>query len=265
MPTMSIRKYLYYFQSIFLMLIGIEDAMSLLSIFLRSPDTRSKVIRLKRSGLIFQVRGPMDVWSIKETFLDQFYKKFGTPIEDGWTIVDIGAGIGEFTLYAAQGHPNNVIYAFEPFDESFALLQTNLNLNHATGIQAFNEAIGSESGVFNLSTSVGEPLQFSTVKPSSSNQAITVPGVSLKEAFNRLQLQHCNLLKLDCEGAEYEILFNAPDSVLNCIDQIVMEYHDDITGYNHLQLAEFLTTKGYQVKIQNNYVHANLGYLHAYR
>ena len=58
------------------------------------------------------VRSAMDVWSVKETFVDQFYTRYGAPVEGGpW----ISAGIGDYSLYAAHGNRSGVIYAYEPF------------------------------------------------------------------------------------------------------------------------------------------------------
>jgi hypothetical protein len=72
-------------------------------------------------------------------------------------------------------------------------------------------------------------------------------------------------MKLDCEGAEYEILFKAPDSVLNRIDRIVMEYHDNAVEYTHADMERFLKEKGYKVKVYPSPVHPYLGYLSAAR
>jgi hypothetical protein len=43
----------------------------------------------------------MDILGIKEAFADCFYTRFGYAVEPGWTVVDIGAAIGEFTVLAA--------------------------------------------------------------------------------------------------------------------------------------------------------------------
>lgn len=261
---MSIRKYVYYLTSIFTLLTGIREWPLVIRIFLHLPAPARPTLQLK-NGLRFQVRRPMDVWSVKETLLDEFYKKFGVAIGDDWTIVDIGAGIGEFTLYAAYNHPRNRVYAFEPFPDSFDLLQTNLELNGVKNVQACREAIGAQSGTLLLDLSNGEPLQFSTEQTASAAQTISVPALSLAEAFQRLDIEHCHLLKLDCEGAEYAILFNAPDAVFERIEHIVMEYHDGVTQYTHADLVEFLRRKGFQVKTYANYVHPYLGYLHAWK
>ena len=56
----------------------------------------------------------MDIWSIKETFIDRFYTKYGCELGKDWTIVDIGAAIGEFSLYAAVKTPARASLPMSP-------------------------------------------------------------------------------------------------------------------------------------------------------
>lgn len=261
---MSFRKYYYYLVSIFKLLFGIREWPMVIKIFLHLPALQKKIIQLRKTGLRFQVRGPMDVWSIKETFLDRLYERFGTPLQNGWSIVDIGAGIGEYALFAAAGHKGNRVHAYEPFPESFSLLQENCSLNPMDGIEIFMEAVGGQAGTAILDLGSGEPLQFSTESPARSSNALHVPAITLAEVISRIG-GRCNVLKLDCEGAEYAILFNIHGEALQKIDHIVMEYHDGVTAYSHLDLEEFLKSKGFSVQTTQNYVHPQLGYLHAHR
>jgi FkbM family methyltransferase len=262
---MTLRKYTYYASSIVRLLAGVANWPVAVRLVLGLGPLGSQVIRLRRSRIQFRVRGAMDVWILKETYLDRFYERYGTPIGDGWTIVDVGAGIGDFSVYAALGHPQNRVYAFEPFPESLALLKENLQLNQAGNVQAFPEAIAEETGTLDLDMSSGEPLQFSTEGSAASVKTLAVPSLSLAEAFERLELGQCHVLKLDCEGAEYGILLNAPNVVLDLIEHIVMEYHDAVTPYSHGDLVEFLSSRGFDVQTWQNPVHAHLGYLYAHR
>ena len=97
-----IRMYSYYLLSIFRLFTGFHNPILLAKIFLNPGESGIKTVRLRTSGLQFRVRGAMDVWSIKETFLDRFYEKYGFTIQPRWKILDIGAGIGEYTEYAAM-------------------------------------------------------------------------------------------------------------------------------------------------------------------
>ena len=131
------NKYLYYLSSIYNLLTGVKNWPLVVRVFLKTAPPSPYPIELRKSGLKLKARGIMDIWSIKETFLDRFYERFGVRIEDGWTIVDIGGGIGDYTLFAAAAAPHGKVFAFEPFPESFALLQENLAANDAANVQAF--------------------------------------------------------------------------------------------------------------------------------
>lgn len=265
---MPAEKYPYYLASIIKLVTGVKPWLQVVQVFLRQAPPGVQIIELRQTGIRFKTRGALDIWSVKETFLDRFYEKFGVPIKNGWTVVDIGGGIGDFSIFAACRYPQNSVFTFEPTPESFALLQENLRLNGIENVHAFPEAIWSENGRLAINTSIGEPGQFTSQPvegtPPADGQVI-VPGISLAEVFSRLGLTHCDLMKMDCEGAEFGILFNTPDEVLERIERIVMEYHDSHPPHTHEDLAEFLAKKGYRVETFQNYVHADLGYLRATR
>jgi hypothetical protein len=71
-------------------------------------------------------------------------------------------------------------------------------------------------------------------------------------------------VKLDCEGAEYEILLAASDATLASIDTITMEYHLGLDGHTPDELNSFLRRKGFQVTF-GPLLDADDGYLQARR
>jgi FkbM family methyltransferase len=263
----SLRKYSYYLLSIFELIFGFDNPILIAKIFLNPAYPGIKTVGLRSRGLKFRVRGAMDVWSIKETFLDHFYEKYGFTIQPNWKIIDIGAGIGDYTLYTAMAQQNSKVFSFEPYPESFVLMQENLRLNAITNVQVFDEAIGAASGELILDLTGGEPLQFQSHLKKSVNvkKSLSISSLSLVDALTRLGLESCDLLKLDCEGAEYEILFGTPPPVLEHIRRIVMEYHDNLIQYDHTDLTRFLIEQGFQVETFPNPVHSHLGYLRAIR
>ena len=184
-------------------------------------------------------------------------------------MIDIGAGTGEYTLYAATAitRPGGRVFAFEPFPESFALLRENLQLNNINNVCTLPEAIGAEAGELVLDLASGEPLQFQSrrEKVAGEETSLRVKSLSLAGALEKTELESCDLLKLDCEGAEYAILFAASQSVLEHIRHIVMEYHDNVTQFRHEDLVQFLNGRGFQVDTFPNPVHSYLGYLRAVR
>lgn len=219
------------------------------------------IIRLK-SGCQFKVRSVMDVWIIKETCLDRDYESNATAIQENWIVIDIGAGIGDFAVSVAYEHPNCRIYAYEPFPESYRLLVENIRLNSVNNVTAFSLAVGAQTGIMTL-FATGAAVQHSTANTSNSVEAISVQGLSLDDVFETNALVLCDFLKIDCEGGEFDIIFNASTTTLKKIRNISLEYHNGVTKFSHTDLVTYLQQRGFKVKTVPNPVHSNLGFLYA--
>lgn len=218
-----------------------------------------------RNGILFKVRTPMDIWIIKETCLDHQYERASVRIQDGWKVVDLGAGLGDFTISVAKRHLRSQVYAYEPLPESFELLQENLLLNKIQNAKTFLYAVGAQTGSLYLRAVSAEGVQATTVPKSGRPQkdAIEVPSVTLDQVFAELKLSECDYLKVDCEGAEYEIFFHTQPSTLQKIKQICLEYHDGVTSFSHNDLVRFFECSGFRVKLVPKPVHRDLGLLYA--
>jgi FkbM family methyltransferase len=208
------------------------------------------------------VRTALDVWVIKETCLDRDYEN-RTVLQDGWTIIDIGAGLGDFTAYAAQRSPNGRVLAYEPFPESFALLQQNVSLNQLCNVEAAPCAVAAQAGSLALNIGIGEAVQHSTTQAGA--HTIEVQAITLQQIFDERGLDRCDLLKMDIEGGEYAILRGVNAGLLERVQRIALEYHDHTSAGKHDELVRLLQNNGFQVQVRPNPVHDYLGYLYAMR
>lgn len=261
-----VRAVVYYATSVLKMVVGFKNWPAVVPFFLGNRANQQLRLQLRRPQVALIVRSAMDIWSVKETFLDQFYTRYGVPVEDRWTVMDIGAGIGDYVIHAAYGKPNVQVYAFEPYPGSFALLRENLALNQMDHVRAFQQAVWHKTGSLSLDLASGEPLQISSHNLTSSvsdGYRLSVDAISLDSALAKLNITRLDLLKMDCEGAEYEILLNTPPEILRLVKRIIMEYHDLDAQRAHPILVDFLMRQGYQVTCQENNVHAEIGYLYA--
>jgi FkbM family methyltransferase len=256
---MLVRRFAYYLHSIFTLLVSIRNWPLTIALFTGLYIQTPFIIYLRRTGLRFKVRSAMDVWVIKETCLDRFYEKVSVPIQDGWNIIDIGAGLGDFSVYAAQCNPHGTIHAYEPWPDSFNLFQQNLRLNGIENVVAFAEAVGPDTKRLNLYGTDGRPLQYSTVPSKIKKASMKVSAIPLKETLSRLPNGQCDLLKLDCEGAEYEILLHANEDCWRHIKRIVLEYHDGVASFSHQALLVHFEHRGFQVRCFQSKVKRDLG------
>jgi FkbM family methyltransferase len=205
----------------------------------------------------------MDVWSIKETFLDDFYHlNQNAPFHNG-TIIDIGAGIGEFAIQAAAACPDCRIIGFEPFPESFDLFNKNTIENGLNNVTTVKAAVTSVAGNLVMDTSTGNPLQYRMQSDTSISSEISIKTITLVEYLYQQGIQKCDLLKLDCEGGEYDILLPLSKTDLHIFGRIVMEFHDSLTPHSHHELVNLLNSAGFRVHIVPNKVHSDLGYIYA--
>jgi len=156
------------------------------------------------------------------------FKGLGLNITDSPTIIDIEANAGFFTLFAASQFPGSKIFSYEPIDNNFRQLQHNTDLNKDCHIMCFPKAVAGQSGEISLSFDPSD--SFTTAATifgvfTENDTTIQVPCVSLPEIFDEHHLEQCDLLKMDCEGSEYSILYNCPPEYLKRIVQMAIEVH----------------------------------------
>ena len=259
-----VSRWLYYLSSIPTLFAGIKNWQTMLQVFLGISVPKPILIVLK-NGLRFHVRTPMDIWVLKEACIDHQYERAGVVIQDNWNIIDVGAGLGDFAASVAKEHPRSTVYAYEPFPESFELLQENLRTNRIENVKAFPFAIGAQTGSAQLHAVSAEAVQQSTVAPIDERNAIQVKSVTLDQVLADLSLSRCDYLKMDCEGAEYGVFFNASPATLEKIERICLEYHDGVTSHNHDELVRFFELNGFEVDCTSNPAHRDLGLLFATR
>jgi hypothetical protein len=84
----------------------------------------------------------------------------------------------------------------------------------------------------------------SILKSKSSSESIVVKSTSLDDFILQYGIKHIDFLKLDCEGAEYKILFKCSKSTLGMIKKISMEYHDINDRQNVDAMKVFLESNG---------------------
>jgi FkbM family methyltransferase len=195
-----------------------------------------------RNGLIIKTKSLVDVTTIAVVFIKQEYGKI---FPQARTVVDIGGNIGSFALYAAATGKNASVFTYEPEKENFTTLAENIRANHLEGrIHAFPSGVGGVAGKRKLYLS--ESPYHTLYENAEGQKFIEISCVTLKDVFEMNKLERIDLLKLDCEGAEFEILLNAPESCLQRIQEIRMEYHS--RGGNKIaDLRAFLEKKDFRM------------------
>ena len=205
-----------------------------------------------RSDIIIEV--PQRIMhEFKEIFMEGSYMRgLELTLPDCPIIIDVGANAGFFTFFAASLFPGAQIYSYEPIENNFEQLKRNKALNPTARVWCFQKAVYGYSGEVALNYDFRDSFTTSaSVYDNSNNQmgTVQVPCVTLQEIFDKHQLNRCHLLKMDCEGSEYEILYNCPSTYLHQVDQMAIEVHrgKDVSQ-NITALADYLKSLDFKTR-----------------
>ena len=207
------------------------------------PKLGVSVVLKLRNGLQFSVRsGTDDLAALNEAVMLNPYLRSGhIELRQDSVVMDLGANIGDFTVMAAARCPLGRVYAVEPLSEYIPVLQTNMTLNRLSNVEIIQVALGDHEGEATLSIAGVKP----TMHFDSGIKRETVRITTLPQLMRDHRIERIDLLKMDCEGAEWGIL-PAACEVLPRIRQICMEFHPS-RGWTAEKLAAFLRESGYNV------------------
>lgn len=187
---------------------------------------------------------------IAEIWRSKVYTPQGFKIQKGFNVIDIGANIGSFTVYAAKAAKKGSVYSYEPYPENLKLLKENVRMNELKNVKIFGFGVMGKRKKSRLYMDRTNDGGHSVC--SKSKDFITMRCVTLKGIFDANNISFCDFLKLDCEGAEYDILFNTPGKYLSRIGRIALECHKHpaYKKNNVNSLKKFLRGAGFQIKIK---------------
>lgn len=165
-----------------------------------------------------------DVLVFRQVFLEKEYEvitKLSSEIE---TIIDAGANIGLTSVFFSQLYPNARIVAIEPEAGNFELLQKNTK--QIPNIECLCAALWNEDTNLQLDEKEKSEWAF-RVTASTVNRSRTIPAYCISSLLNQFNVERASLLKMDIEGAEYEVLSNAEEWIAR-VDSIIVEVHETI-------------------------------------
>lgn len=216
-------------------------------------DVRDKedIIRF-RNGARCIVRNKSDAIA----FFEIFFLKTNTvlpnfTIKKNDIVIDVGAHVGFFTIYVARQASEGKIYAFEPYSKSFNLLKKNVEMNKLSNVITENCAVLKNSGTATLFIDRDFAISNTLFGAETDLEKELVTTISIQDIFDKYKIERVDLLKLDCEGAEFEIILNLSKDVLEKIVKISAEIHQDVVGYHLNDLSTFLKANNFDVEYKN--------------
>ena len=207
-------------------------------LFLLINKNRTRNVRFKKKVMTIS-HWFWFIHGVKELFTDQTY--FFQSTKEKPLIIDCGSNIGLSVLYFKQLYPNSEIICFEPDKAIFNLLIDNLNTFQIQGIRCENAAVWNSNGFINFNSDghVGGKID------ETQNGKLT-KSIRLRDFL----VSTVDFLKIDIEGAEYELLIDCKD-VLHCVENIFIEYHSQPDEPQKLdEILGILRTAGFRYYIK---------------
>lgn len=202
----------------------------------------------------------------KEIFKNGAYSRPGFEIKSTDIVVDIGANIGVFALWAApQAHEGKVI-CVEP-TKVIGCLENSLANNRLSNVFIVKCAVSDQPGNLELleypgfnavSHSAGfQPSGWGQLfikllwrKQQAEPIKVACPCRTLDSILDEYQVSHVDFLKVDCEGGEYSIFDSVSEETLGRISRIAMEFHELHPSHDHRRIVERLRSAGFRVEVE---------------
>jgi FkbM family methyltransferase len=184
--------------------------------------------RIRVRDLSFRYSDLDDVLGLIESVVLDVYDS--RRIAPGSTVVDVGAGIGDFAVVASRRvGPRGRVVAIEPNPEDFDCLVENARENRCTNVVAENVALGRGEGTMDL-----------TFKGRTFRARVRGLSAVLREA-GFVEGERVSVLKMDIEGGEREVI---PDNLalISSCDSVAVEFH----GGAHTELIPRVENLGFE-------------------
>ena len=208
--------------------------------YIEKIDENKKIITIDEINYIniyntdFKKNNPIEHnICIEEYFSDDSWDMLDLNNRD---IIDIGANVADTALYFAKNGAN--VIAFEPVKHLYELGLENISLNPKLKrkIQFINKAVGGKRGTLSITNR-------STRSYINENDTYETEVITISDVLNDYDFP-ADILKMDCEGCEFEIILNED---LTMFKEIVFEHHSKIAGKDFRPLIEKLENDGFKI------------------
>jgi FkbM family methyltransferase len=157
----------------------------------------------------FDIETSKTLSAIEQEFNDDLMKINELKFSENPVIIDVGANVGIVSFYFAKKYPTSKIFAYEPHPLNYQNLIKGIEANNVTNIYPFNLAVFSKSGLdvkihlHENNTSASSVFRFLPEDPY-----VNIKTISLDDILKQNNISYIDFLKIDCEGAEFDILEN---------------------------------------------------------
>lgn len=173
-------------------------------------------------------------------------------LSPGGVFIDVGSNEGYFCVLASKlVGPKGTVIAVEPQSRLQHVIQANLEANECFNVRLIRCVVSDKSGTMRLSlapdTNTGASSLFRPTRYPLPTE--NVRSFSLVDLLDRLGIERCDLMKVDIEGAEYDVFMASSELLRNgIVSNIALEFHPHILssqGLSAERLHKHMIENGY--------------------
>jgi FkbM family methyltransferase len=174
----------------------------------------------------------LDFKIINETWLENVYRIHEGHFSYNGVFVDIGANIGAVSIFVDsfnknRGFDNKItVYAVEPEPNNLSLLNDNIENNPVENITIVDKAIWHEETMVSISNRGGN----SSIINLENESKTDVLAITMETLFAIYDIKEVDVMKIDIEGAEFDLILNTPAETLAKINYLVLEFDKSFDG-----------------------------------
>ncbi len=221
-------------------------------------------------GVKYYLLDKIDLFVLDEVFLEGSYNL--TNLKQNTVLIDIGLNVGITSLYFASKKEILTTYSYEPFTPTYDIAQRNLLLNpkFASKVKTFNVGLGESDCELEIDYLPDNKAIMSIYGEKNTANSNTrskekIQISNAKDIFLRIRNEYPEnsiICKMDCEGAEYEIVktLKTDPKSLSVPDVYMIEWHNR----NPMEIVAALSSSGYNI-LQTTTSYGTVGMIYAFR
>jgi FkbM family methyltransferase len=176
--------------------------------------------------------------------------------KEGDTVVDIGAHIGRYTITSSKqvGNTGKVV-AIEADPDNFQLLKRNITLNKLTNVVPLNYAVFSERTKIKLyeQSASAKYNSIMLTRAAKTKNYVEVNADTLDSILKLNGVNRVNWIKIDVEGAEFEVLKGSTKILSGENISLLIEIHNIEDPRHYDNVVDLLKHDNYEITFEQRY------------
>ncbi len=180
-------------------------------------DISTDTLAFEYKGMTIKLNGSAYNGDIVGIFCNESY---GFLDVDGKFVIDVGSNIADSAIYFALNGAKKVL-AYEPYPKVYNLAVENVKkMDLSDIISIVNAGVGSENSYMQIA----DLFETTAIPLTKVQSGISIPITSLNEIISQIPSTDI-MLKMDCEGCEYDALSSVQPKNFLKLKKVVVEYH----------------------------------------